>query len=242
MKLRPARSFNRPQEQPSSHERPDDLYALFEERASEAPAADTIPPESDATAVDTAEFSLTERLARFEQPVEPRLAELTISRRSEAETSTAEPAQAVIPPADKPAAAAVSVDSAPAAALPLLNELPLPSDLSVDAARCAMTALRAAARLAPILLLPRTTRIDTRAAARMLQKLGAHALAQWIEAWGRRPVIQTLRASANRAFDGTLVQHLLADQLSVAMASDALLAQETELLNRMLGAKTPGGA
>lgn len=261
MKLRPARSTTRPTEHATAHERPDDLYALFEQ--SDADSAAAPPPATSSSASDTlpapptdnAGFSLHERLARFEQPaeraanpprqltdtglsgadLESRLAALTISRRR-------------IPQSDRipesPQAEAAPKPAMPAEAIapqPLVNALPLPAIGGIDTAQLAVAALRAAARLAPFVLLPKAERIDTRAAALTLNRLSTHALAAWVEAWGRRPVVQLLRASANRSVDNMLVQHLLADQLAVAMASDPRLAHEVEVLNRALGSRTRDG-
>lgn len=263
MKLRPARSTTRPTEHAAAHERPDDLYALFEQ--SDADSAAAPPPVTSSNPGDAllapptneAGFSLSERLARFEQPaeraanpprqltdtglsgadLESRLAALTISRRRIPQSDRI-PESPQAEAAPKPA---MPTEAPPPAPQPLVNALPLPAIGGIDTAQLAIAALRAAARLAPFVLLPKAERIDTRAAALTLNRLSTHALAAWIEAWGRRPIVQLLRASANRSVDNMLVQHLLADQLAVAMASDPRLAHEVEVLNRALGSRTRDG-
>lgn len=212
-------------------------------------------------------ISLTERLAPLEQApvrdtalarratdeelrraaVESRLAALTIMRRRAAEARAAAIPKVTVlppnPPAPEPAPLPLPDDVPPAATppQPLINSMPLPPALAADGARLALAALRAAARLVPLLLLPRATHIDTGGATRTLTRLGARALAAWVDAWGRRPVIQLFRASASPAFNGTVIQHLLADQLAVALASDAALVHDVELLNRTLGAPAQDG-
>lgn len=262
MKLRPARSTTRPTEHATAHERPDDLYALFEQSDAESAAAPPPATPSSAGALparptDDANFSLSERLARFERPaeraahpprqltdtslsgadLESRLAGLTITRRRIPQPERI-PESPNAETAPKPA---MSSEQPPPASQPLVNALPLPATGGIDTAQLAIAALRAAARLAPFVLLPKAERIDTRAAALTLNRLSTHALAAWVEAWGRRPVVQLLRASANRSVDNMLVQHLLADQLAVAMASDPRLAHEVEVLNRALGGRTRDG-
>ncbi|MCS6938143.1 MAG: hypothetical protein NZM94_02675, partial [Roseiflexus sp.] len=70
-------------------------------------------------------------------------------------------------------------------------------------------------------------------AVHMLRESGAHALAAWIDAWTRRPIVQFFRASGNHIFDATVLQYLLADALAIAMASDAALAHEAVRLLRI---------
>ncbi|ABU58345.1 hypothetical protein [Roseiflexus castenholzii] len=115
---------------------------------------------------------------------------------------------------------------------PLINAIPLPPAIAPDSAHLALTALRVAGRLVPLLLLALATRIDTHDATRVLGDQSAHALAAWLEAWGRRPVVQFFRASGDHIFDATILQYLLADALTAALASDTTLAHEAARLLR----------
>ncbi|NWG22624.1 MAG: hypothetical protein HXY39_20145 [Chloroflexi bacterium] len=179
--------------------------------------------------------------------VESRLAALTIMRRRAAESRVAAIPKVIVlppnPPTPEPAPVTLA-DEAPPEAMPpqpLINTIPLPPAIAADSARLALAALRAAARLVPLLLLPHATRLETSGATRALTRLGVRTLAAWVDTWGRRPVVQLFRTSASPAFNRTVIQYLLADQLAVALASDAALAHDVELLNRTLGARVREG-
>jgi hypothetical protein len=254
LKLRTTRSRRSPADEAATYERPDDLYALFAQAELPTSPADPTPP-TDITATEPSEPSVIERRVAWDQApaawaplarrasdadlqraaVASRLAALVVRRRRLADERTRTSIHIeVLPPPDRtdppasptPASAATKPARAAPQPEPLINAIPLPPALAPDSAHLALTSLRVAVRLVPLLLPAPATRIDTRDATRMLGDYSAHALAAWLEAWSRRPVVQFFRASGNHIFDATVLQYLLADPLAVALASDTTLAYD----------------
>jgi len=256
VKLRTIRSRRSPVDDASAYERPDDLYALFAQ--TEPPTFDADPPQpTTSTDADTFDDSLTEHLAIGDHrvPTESaplarrasdldlqraaaasRLAALVVRRRRLADERARASIRIDVLPApdqaDTPASATTEPSRVAPQTEPLINAMPLPPAIAPDSAHLALTALRVAGRLIPFLLPAPTTRIDAQDAVRTLREPGAHALAAWLEAWTRRPVVQFFRASSNHIFDATVLQYLLADQLAAALASDTTLAHEAARLLR----------
>lgn len=256
VKLRTIRSRRPAADDTALYERPDDLYALFVQAEPPTPAADPSPPNAS-IATESSDPSVVERLAAWDRApatsaslarrasdadlqraaAASRLAALVMRRRRLAdERSRASIRIEVIPPPDRVAPSTGATPDPPQAAPqpePIINAIPLPPAIAPDSAHLALTTLRVAGRLVPLLLPAPATRIDAQNAIRLLRESSAHALAAWLDAWPRRPVVQFFRASGNHVFDATILQYLLADSLAIAMASDAALAHEAVRLLRI---------
>lgn len=256
VKLRTIRSRRPAADDTAVYERPDDLYALFAQ-AEPPPTAAGPPPLTTSIDAKPSDPSVVERLAAWDRaPVASaplarrasdadlqraaaasRLAALVVRRRRLADERARTSIRIeVISPPDRNAPSTAAMPDPPQAAPqpePIINAIPLPPAIAPDSAHLALTALRVAGRLVPLLLPAPTTHIDAHDAMRMLRGSGAHALAAWIDAWTRRPIVQFFRASGNHIFDATVLQYLLADALAIAMASDAALAHEAVRLLRI---------
>ncbi len=251
VKLRTIRSHRSPADDTAVYERPDDLYALF---AHTDPPPDVNPPPPTAFTNSASDSSVVERLTAWDHtPASPpvrrasdadlqraaaasRLAALVVRRRRLTdERVSASIRIEVSPPSvhtDVPASTATEPARAAPQTEPLINVVPLPPAIAPDSAHLALTALRMAVRLVPLLLPAPATRIDPGDAARMLGHNNAHALSAWIDAWSRRPVVQFFRSSGNLVFDATVLQYLLADSFAIALASDVALAHDVERMLR----------
>lgn len=253
VKLRTIRSHRSPADDTAVYERPDDLYDLFA-HAKPPPDVNSTPPTAftNSTASDS---SVVERLTAWEQTpaaapparrasdadlqraaAASRLAALVVRRRrlTDERVSVSIHSETSPPPvhADAPPSAATEPARAAPQTEPLINVVPLPPAIAPDSAHLALTALRMAGRLVPLLLPAPATRIDPRDAAHMLSHNNAHALSAWIEAWSRRPAVQFFRSSGNLVFDAAVLQYLLADSLAIALASDVALAHDVERMLR----------
>lgn len=253
VKLRTIRSRSASAGEAAAYERPDDLYALFVQ--AEPPAVDVDPMLlATATGTEPSDSSIIERLAAWGQapadaaPLARRASDADLQRAAAASRLAAlvmrrrrladERAQAlirieVLPPPDRTDTYTATTTESPKIAPqpePLINAIPLPPAIAPDSAHLALTTLRVAGRLVPLLLPAPATRIDAQDAMRMLRESSAHALAAWLEAWSRRPVVQFFRASGDHIFDATVLQYLLADPLAIALASDVMLAHEAARL------------
>ncbi len=254
VKLRTIRSHRSPADDTAVYERPDDLYALFAH--AEPPADVNLTPPTACINSAASDSSVIERLTAWEHTpasapparrasdadlqraaAASRLAALVVRRRRRLtdERVSASIRFEVSPPpvhADAPTSAATEPARAAPQTEPLINVVPLPPAIAPDSAHLALTALRMAGRLVPLLLPAPATRIDPGDVVRMLSHNNAHALSAWIDAWSRRPVVQFFRSSGTPVFDATVLQYLLADSFAIALASDVALAHDVERMLR----------